>query len=103
MIIKCTSRTSKGMELNGNVLSGDTYNFREHIKNNWDGKWNAARKAWIVNPEKVVKTIAEKTWGMDRVLEISNEQPVAEGAKKSNYVSGWCNRCHSYCYGDCTA
>lgn len=101
--IKSTSpRTTKGMELNGNILSGDTFNVREHIKANWDGKWDANRKVWIVNPEKVVTTITAKTWGMDRILSLSDEQPVQVDNPRS-INTGWCNKCHSYCYGDCQA
>ena len=84
MIIKSTSpRTTKGMELNGNVLSGDTFGVKDHIKANWDGKWDAYRKVWIVNPDKVIDTITRKTWGVDRILEIVAGSATTQPATKT--------------------
>jgi hypothetical protein len=88
MIINSSNpRTTKGMELNGNVLSGDTYGMRSYIKEHWDGKWDAANKAWIVNPEKVLSTIKEQAWGFTRILSISNETLPAnvETTKRDNW------------------
>ncbi len=100
MIIKSTNpRFTKGMTLNGNVLSGDTYNARENIKKFWDGKWDAARKVWIVNPQKVMDTLNSKyNWG----LAIGDDEPAAHTTAKKSY-DGWCDKCHSYCWGDCSA
>jgi len=101
--IKCTSRMSKGMELNGNVLSGDTFGAKEYIKAHWDGKWDASSKVWIVNPEKVFSTIKEQAWGFTKVLSISEAAPALATTTRTHGVNGWCNKCHSYCYGDCDA
>jgi len=102
--IKCTSRMSKGMQLNGNALSGDTYGAKGYIKDHWDGKWDAGRKVWIVNPEKVISTIKEQAWGFTRVLQITDEPiTITRRENGSAATNGWCNKCHSYCWGDCDA
>lgn len=101
--INCKSRMSKGMELNEDILSGDTYNARQYIKEYWDGKWNGSSKTWTVNPEKVITTIQEQKWGFAKVLSIVEKVPARISIKKVHGVNGWCNKCHSYCYGDCEA
>ena len=45
---------SKGMELNGNLLTGDTFGHRDYIKTYIDGKWDGERKGWIVNVDKLM-------------------------------------------------
>lgn len=99
MIINCNSRISNGMELDGNVLSGDTYGMREYIKKHWAGKWNADTKTWTVDSNLVVSTINKQSWGFTRVLSISNDA-VTE-TKQTHGVDGYCRKCHTYCYGDC--
>jgi hypothetical protein len=102
--INCKSRMSKGMELHGNILTGDTYGARDFIKTHWDGKWDASRKCWIVDAQKVITTIQEQTWGFAKVLSLSTEinpTPSRDGFKVRGGVDGWCDKCHSYCYGDC--
>lgn len=98
MIIKSTNpRFCKGLELNGNILSGDTYGAREKIKTYWDGKWDANRKVWIVNPQKVMDTLNSKyNWG----LEICDAITTVE-SKPARVNNGLCPHCHTYCYGDC--
>lgn len=46
--------STKGMQLTGNILSGDTFNFRDYIKTYCDGKWDKDNKVWIVNAEKIM-------------------------------------------------
>lgn len=90
MFIKSTShRTTKGMELNGNVLSGDTFGMREYIKKHWDGKWDASTKTWIVNPELVKSTIAEQAWGFTRILSITDEAPAQAVATTTSKRDNW--------------
>lgn len=101
--IKCTSRMSKGMELNGETLSGDTYAAREYIKEYWDGKWDSGRKVWVVNQEKVVSTIQEQKWGFVKNLSIVETTVTPTATAKTHGVNGWCNKCQSYCYGDCSS
>jgi hypothetical protein len=45
---------SKGMELTGDLLTGDTFPARDYIKTYCDAKWDAERKGWIVNVEKLM-------------------------------------------------
>lgn len=90
MFIKSTSpRTTKGMELNGNVLSGDTFGMREYIKKHWDGKWDASTKTWIVNHELVLSTIKEQAWGFTRILSITDETPAQAVATTSTKRDNW--------------
>lgn len=90
--IKCNSKLSSGMTLNGNVLSGDTYKAKEYIKSYWGGKWDAERKTWIVDAETVIKTITEQTWGFCKVLELSNEPLPAPVVNTSKHSDRWLNR-----------
>jgi hypothetical protein len=79
---------SKGLQLDGNKLTGDTYNMRQHIKDVWGGKWDAESKCWIVDGAKVIETVTEKSWGFCKVLEISNETIPAIEARKSDMQRG---------------
>ena len=42
-------------QINGNVLTGNTFPIKEFIKRKLDGKWDATQKAWIVNEQTVQK------------------------------------------------
>jgi len=86
--IKCTSKMSKGLQLNGNALSGDTYGMREYIKTNWHGKWDGATKTWTVDGARVIETITNNTWGFCRVLEITNETHANIEIRKSDMQRG---------------
>jgi hypothetical protein len=81
--------------LDGNLLSGDTYTIKEYIKTYLGGKWDAATKSWIVDTAKVQDLI-------DRKAIHVNDAPVVQ-SKQTTHDNGWCNKCHSWCYGDCTA
>lgn len=48
-----TNRKGNKMQLNGDILSGDTYPVKEYIKKYLDGKWVADQKAWRVDVAKV--------------------------------------------------
>lgn len=90
MIIKSTNpRFTKGLKLEGNVLSGDTYRASHNIKKYWDGKWDATRKVWIVNPEKVMTTLNDQhNWG----LSIGTESDAVITTSKSAYnPANWRN------------
>jgi len=86
--IKCTSKMSKGLQLNGNTLSGDTYGMREYIKTHWSGKWDGATKTWTVDGAKVVEMIQAKEWGFCKVLEITNETPANVKTNKTDMQRG---------------
>ena len=66
----------------------NTYNVRDHIKTNWDGKWDANRKVWIVNPAKVIDTISNKTWGIDRILSIETDDDASQ-VKPVSPMGNW--------------
>lgn len=85
--------------LNGNRLSGKTYEVKNYIKAYLDGKWDGNNKEWIVNVEKVMD-IASRPGSYIEIV-TGEIAPVTE--TKSTFRSGWCNKCHSYCYGDCEA
>lgn len=48
-----TTRKNAKLELNGNLLTGDTYEIKGYIKSYLDGRWNAEYKGWTVNVEKI--------------------------------------------------
>ncbi len=85
-----------GLTLNENYLSGETYPLKEYIKNYLGGKWNSDKKAWAVNVEKVNDLI-------DRGEIYLDDSPAPAAKIKIAKNDGWCNRCQSWCYGDCTA
>lgn len=87
-------KNTTGLTLNGNKLSGNTFPVKEYIKAYLGGKWDSGNKAWTVDVAKVNDLI-------ERGGYISIDDSPAPAPKKSTYVSGWCNKCHSYCYGDC--
>jgi len=99
--INCSSRSSNGMELNGNILSGDTFGMKSYIKEYWGGKWSASDKTWTVDAQLVIDTINAQSWGFTKVLSIGARAEIKSAATNITGVSGWCNHCHSYCYGDC--
>lgn len=94
--INIKSKRSKGMQLNGNVLSGDTFPMKDYIKAYCGGKWNAEAKAWIVDTEKIMGML--NTPGAQISID---ETPAENHTTRAN--NGWCNKCHSYCFGDCEA
>ena len=50
ILISRRGQKSKGMTLDGNRLSGDTFGMRYQIKEELNGKWDAATKSWIIDP-----------------------------------------------------
>lgn len=83
--------------LEGNLLTGDTYRIKEFIKAKLDGKWDAERKGWIVNPEKMA-SIMDSGW-----CYIYPETQTPAPVKVERHISELCPKCHTYCYGDCEA
>ena len=83
-----TGSKTKGMQLNGNTLSGDTYGMREYIKTHWSGKWDGATKTWTVDGAKVVEMINEKGWGFCKMLEIATDVPAYVQNHKTDMQRG---------------
>ena len=93
-----TNLTIKGhkVQLNNNVLTGDTYPIKLFVKEYLNGKWDAANKAWIVDLGQV-----EKFMGVQINADAA---PAAQAtSKRTTSNNGWCNKCQSWCYGDCDA
>jgi hypothetical protein len=84
---------SRKVQLNGNEITGDTYPVKQWIKTYLNGKWNADKKAWIVDLGQV------KTW-TGTCIQIDNT-PATETRTTSRHISELCPKCHTYCYGDC--
>lgn len=102
MTIRIKARKSRGMELNGNILSGDTYPMRDYIKAYMDGRWNPTTKTWTVDRAKVEQLLA--TPGALIAEDKSDARiEIKDGFKIRKGFDGWCDKCHSYCYGDCDA
>lgn len=60
-----TNRKGNKLQLNGDLLTGDTYSMKDYIKSYMDGKWIADQKAWRVNVEKVNRLIASTVLRID--------------------------------------
>lgn len=58
MTIHITNRKGNKLQLNGDILSGETFAIKEYIKSKLDGKWIADRKAWRVDVAKVNRWLA---------------------------------------------
>lgn len=93
LIIKRTN----GITLNGNKMSGNTYPVKDYIKAYCGGKWDANTKSWIVDTEKVNDLITKQC------IIVDNNAPAPKIQQGSRATNGWCNKCHSYCWGDCDA
>lgn len=91
------TRKGQQLQLNGNLLSGDTYAIKDFIKTYLGGKWNGNEKAWEVDTDKLN---AVATRGNHIGLRIDN---TPQQQTKSSDNNGYCRKCQSYCYGDCSA
>ncbi len=43
------------VEINGNLVTGDTFACKKFIQDKLGGKWDSARKGWVVDPELLTK------------------------------------------------
>lgn len=43
------------VEVNGNLITGDTFPCKEFIKKSLGGKWDSVKKGWIVDPALLAK------------------------------------------------
>lgn len=65
MTTHITNRKGNKLQLNGDILTGDTFSMKDYIKSYMDGKWVADQKAWKVNVDKVNKLIAQSVLRID--------------------------------------
>lgn len=95
-----TTRKNAKLQLSNNILTGDTYEIKSWIKSYMDGKWIADQKAWRVDTAKLEKFL-DGGLGSGNSIGLRVDDSPAPASHKG--VNGWCNKCHSYCYGDCEA
>jgi len=76
MTTHITNRKGNKLQLNGDLLTGDTFSMKDYIKSYMDGKWVADQRAWRVNVDKINRLIESC------VLRIDDE-PVAATDNKS--------------------
>jgi hypothetical protein len=43
------------VELNGNLLTGDTFSCKQFIQTKLNGKWDSNKKGWVVDLDAVKK------------------------------------------------
>lgn len=53
--LKIKSNGWHDVTLTGDLLTGDTFAAKDFIKKYLNGKWDAARKGWVVDLEAVAK------------------------------------------------
>jgi len=92
MTTNLTIKNAK-VTLTDNRLSGQTYQIKEYIKAYLAGTWDKNISSWIVDTEKVTALINAQA------IQIDNSPVIV----KVHSANGLCPRCHTYCYGDCTA
>lgn len=68
--INLTNRKGNKLQLNGDLLTGDTFAMKDYIKSYMGGKWVSDQKAWRVDVAKVNRLLEQS------LLTIDNE-PVA--------------------------
>lgn len=86
-----------GLVINGNEISGNTFPARSYIHDCLGGQWDGNRKVWIIDAAKVESKL-------DRIGSSlrTDDTPAAPKLQATSVKDfGWCNKCHSYCYGDC--
>ena len=84
------------VNLDGNKMSGDTYPVKSFIKSYLRGTWDANSKSWMVDLGQV------SMWTGTCIQTVTATQAVV-AQKTNNKGDGWCDKCQSWCYGDCTA
>lgn len=74
MTVHITNRKGNKLQLNGDILSGDTFSMKDYIKSYMDGKWVADKKAWRVNVDKVNRLIDQSVLRIDEEA-VSDSRP----------------------------
>jgi len=98
--------------LDGSVVTGETFEAKTYIKSGLGGRWDANRKVWHVDLAKVESATKSTTGLYDASEEQIAKLTVATvltqpTAKSGTYIAAdglqVCSKCHTVCYGDCTA
>lgn len=97
MTINLVTRKEQKLQLNGNLVTGDTYPVKDFLKQYCGGKWDKASKGWTVDLEKFNDVISRS----NHIGLMVDDQPVAAKSTGTASSSGWCNRCKDWCWGDC--
>jgi hypothetical protein len=58
MTTNLTTRKGNKMQLNGNLLTGNTFDHKDYIKKFLDGKWNKESKGWEIDIAKLDNILA---------------------------------------------
>lgn len=84
-------------------ITGDTYAMRNTIKENFNARWDAAGKAWVV--ENLESEINDQMARLRRIYDLCEVEATVATTRDAfvDRVSKICPRCGTYCYGDCSA
>ena len=105
------------VDTEANTISGDTYNMRAEIKDNFDVTWNKAAKVW--RGENLEAQIEKLRAYLTRVYyltaleepaeiaEVEKTEKAAPAKRNARVIDRFvdtkpCPYCHTYCYGDCS-
>lgn len=84
------------VQADGNKLTGNTFAIKEYIKAYLGGKWDGVTKSWIIDVVKLNDLVARQA-----IVVRDPATSTIANANGSSAANGWCNHCHSYCWGDC--
>jgi len=96
------TRKGNKLQLTGNLVTGDTYPIKDFFKAYCNGKWDKDAKGWRVDADKLQEIISRS----NHIGLCVDDSPAAAKPRKATGTaasSGWCDLCHSYCWGDCQA
>ena len=83
-------------------ISGDTYQMREYIKDNFTAKWDSSARVWMA--ENLQQQIDDLKAYLTRVFDLREVEAESKAeALTDRFFRGVCPRCHTYCCGDCMA
>jgi hypothetical protein len=96
-----TTRNGQKLQLTGNLVTGDTYPVKDWLKAYCAARWDKDSKGWLVDLDLLNKHLSR---GNSIALRV-DDSPAAKPRKATGTAAtnGWCNLCHSYCWGDCQA
>ena len=94
------TRKNEKLQVEGNLITGDTFAIRFFIKTYLGGKWDADNKGWRIDTVKLGDMLRRSN---HIGLRIASESEIANARKynTNNDCTNLCKRCGTYCYGDC--